>query len=123
MTLKRSLAPEIFRQRLLIEAYYDCAITRELLSDFLTDLAKHLDLRTYADPVIYSPTSGMGKDENGGFDAFVPLIDSGISAYIWTQAQFASILLYTCKGFDEKCATDYTISALRLVDPVEIKSF
>ena len=65
----------------------------------------------------------MGKDENSGFDAFVPLIDSGISAYIWTQARFASILLYTCKGFDEDRAIAYATSSLGLRETVEIKSF
>jgi hypothetical protein len=36
--------------------------------------------------IIFSPLTGMGKTENAGFDAFVPLIDSGISAYIWSNA-------------------------------------
>ena len=50
------------------------------------------------------PGSGMGKDENAGFDAFVPLIDSGISAYVWTGPGFFSVLIYTCKGFDSERA-------------------
>ena len=58
-------------------------------------------------PVIYSP-SGMGKEENEGYDAFVPLIDSGISAYIWSNARFFSILIYICKGFDELTAIEFT---------------
>ena len=49
-----------------------------------------------------------GKDENAGFDAFVPLIDSGISAYVWSKARFFSIVLYTCKGFDETTALEFT---------------
>ena len=123
MKAETGIAPEIFRQRLLIEAYYGAEITRESLSDFLTSIAEHLGLRTYTDPVIYSPEAGMGKKENSGFDAFVPLVDSGISAYVWTQPRFISILLYTCKGFDEDRAIAYSKDALVLREPIEAKSF
>ena len=58
--------------------------------------------------IIFSPSTGMGKTENAGFDAFVPLIDSGISAYIWSNAKFFSIVVYTCKGFDEGSAVEFT---------------
>ncbi|MEK9722799.1 MAG: hypothetical protein VW405_04855 [Rhodospirillaceae bacterium] len=50
----------------------------------------------------------MGQDENAGFDAFVPLIDSGISAYFWTRPRFLSIVFYTCKGFDADAAVAFT---------------
>jgi len=123
MPMKSNIAPEIFRQRLLLEAYYEGVVTRQSLHEFLLSLANHLDLRTYSEPVIYSPDTGMGKSENAGFDAFVPLIDSGISAYIWTEAKFASILLYTCKSFDERQAIDYCRDALCLRDPIETQSF
>lgn len=93
----KNLAPEIFRQRLIIEGYYSIHITKEILKEYLIDIAEHLDLRIYGDPIIFSPSSGMGKEENAGFDAFVPLIDSGISAYIWSNAKFFSIVVYTCK--------------------------
>jgi len=103
----KNLAPEIFRQRLLIEGYYSAEVTRESLAGFLTGIASHLGLRTYGEPAIFSP-GGEGKAENQGFDAFLPLVDSGISAYVWTSRKFVSILLYTCKGFDEGSAVDYT---------------
>ena len=53
----------------------------------------------------------MGKEENSGFDAFVPLVDSGIPAYVWTQVKFASIVLYTFKGFDEDRSIAYSRDA------------
>ena len=118
-----TLAPEVFRQRLLIEAYYGAEITRESLRYFLTSIAEHLGLRTYGDPAIYSPEAGMGKEENSGFDAFVPLVDSGISAYVWTRAKFISVLLYTCKGFDEDRAIAYSKTSFALKEPIETKSF
>ena len=104
----RDLAPEIFRQRLLIEGYYSGDMTSDRVRDYLLGVAAHLNLRTYAEPIVFVPASGMGREENEGFDAFVPLIDSGISAYIWSKAEFFSVLLYTCKGFDEAAAEKFT---------------
>ena len=123
MDAKSRIAPEIYRQRLLIEGYYEKDITRDVLSAFLMSIAEHLGLRTYGEPVVYSPETGMGKSENAGFDAFVPLIDSGISAYVWIQAKFISILIYTCKGFDEDRAVAYAQDTFLLRDPIETQSF
>ena len=61
----------------------------------------------YGKPIIFSP-GGIGKEENQGYDAFVPLIDSGISIYVWSSARFLSAVIYTCKGFDEKTAMKVT---------------
>ena len=104
----RNLAPDIFRQRLLLEGYYSGEMTADRVRDYLLGVAAHLNLRTYAEPIVFTPSAGMGREENAGFDAFVPLIDSGISAYIWSKAEFFSVLLYTCKGFDEKAAAEFT---------------
>jgi hypothetical protein len=40
------LAPEIVRQRLLIEGYYDAETDGPRIESFLQDLADHLGLRT-----------------------------------------------------------------------------
>jgi hypothetical protein len=102
------IAPEIFRQRLLIEGFFARDIDEQVIRDYLLGLAAHLGLRTYGEPVVFSPGAGTGRAENAGFDAFVPLIDSGISGYFWTAQKFLSVLLYTCKGFDERPAVLYT---------------
>jgi hypothetical protein len=104
----RTLAPEIFRQRLLIEGFYGREADEATIRDYLLSLARHLGLRTYGEPVVFAPASGEGRPENAGFDAFVPLIDSGISGYFWSGPRFLSIVLYTCKGFDEDEAIDFT---------------
>ena len=103
----RNLAPQIFRQRLLLEGLYTIEVDRDVLARYMTGLAAHLDMRAYGEPTIYSP-AGLGKAENQGFDAFLPLVDSGISAYIWSSARLFSILLYTCKGFNIAAAIDFT---------------
>jgi S-adenosylmethionine decarboxylase len=103
----KDLAPNITRQRLLIEANYDRSLVEADVRAYLLDLAAKLNLRVYGDPIIHSP-SGEGKEENQGYDAFVPLIDSGISLYIWTNAKFLSVVLYTCKQFSVADALEFT---------------
>jgi hypothetical protein len=103
-----NIAPEIFRQRLLIEGFFGRDIDGQVVRDYLLGIARHLGLRTYGEPVVFSPDAGTGRAENAGFDAFVPLIDSGISGYFWSTQKFLSVLLYTCKGFDQRAALVYT---------------
>lgn len=104
----KDLAPDIVRQRLLIEGFFTRRIDEAAIRRYLLDLAAHLGLRTYGEPVVFAPGSGDGREENAGFDAFVPLIDSGISGYFWTGPRFLSVVLYTCKGFDEAAAIAFT---------------
>ena len=103
----KDLAPEITRQRLLIEGRYTIDVDRDKVEAYLLGLASHLGLRTYGAPMVHAP-GGLGKDENQGFDAFVPLIDSGISLYVWSSAKFFAAVLFTCKHFDADRAVDFT---------------
>ena len=102
-----NLAPEIVRQRLLIEGFYDLDIDRTVIERYFEWLTERLNLRTYAVPIIFSP-GGEGRAENEGYDAFVPLVDSGISLYVWTTQRFVSIVVFTCKGFDTAEAIKFT---------------
>ncbi|MGW8269901.1 MAG: S-adenosylmethionine decarboxylase [Burkholderiales bacterium] len=102
----KNLAPQIFRQRLLVEGYTTAAVDREMLEETMTGLAAHLGLRAYAAPVIFAPGDSARAD-NQGFDAFLPLADSGISLYYWASARFVSVLLVTCAQFDEAAAIAY----------------
>ena len=103
----KNLAPEIFRQHLLLEGYYTIEVTRESLAGYLNGVAAHLGLRAYGEAAIFAP-GGEGSAANPGVDALLPLVRSGISAYVWAGRKFVSIFLYTCKGFDEHSAVDYT---------------
>ena len=118
----KDLAPHLFRQRLLIEGLYTIELSREKLSAYLLGVAAHLGLKAYGEPAIYSP-AGLGKAENQGFDAFLPLVDSGISAYVWSAARFFSIVLYTCKGFDAAAMIAYTREFFGATGEVESRSF
>jgi S-adenosylmethionine decarboxylase len=103
----RDLAPDIVRQRLLIEGLYEREITQAEVERYLVEVAAHLSLRTYGSPIVHAP-GGAGKDDNEGFDAFIPLIDSGISLYVWSKRKFFATVLFTCKAFDAQSAVDFT---------------
>jgi S-adenosylmethionine decarboxylase len=103
----RDLAPDILRQRLLLEGYYTVSVDRNTVEGFLTGIAAMLELRTYGAPIVHAP-DGIGKPENQGFDAFIPLIDSGISLYVWSARQFFAAVLFTCKAFEASQAVDFT---------------
>jgi len=103
----RDLAPDITRQRLLIEGHYTSVVDGAAVKRYLVGLAAHLELRAYGEPIVHSP-SGAGKAENQGFDAFIPLIDSGISLYVWSARRFFATVLFTCKRFPVDRAVEFT---------------
>ena len=99
------IAPEIFRKRLLVEGYYRAEVTEDFIREYFRHLTGALHLRTYGPPIVHK-TSGQGKEINQGFDAFVPLIDSGIYVGTWGPARFVTIVIYTCGPFDEQRAVE-----------------
>lgn len=109
----RDLAPDIVRQRLLIEGFYAVDLDRAAVADLLHGLASALALRAYAEPVIFSP-GGEGKAANQGYDAFLPLVDSGVAGYFWSARRFFSIVVYSCKAFDADEAARFVKARLRV---------
>ena len=105
--MRSRLAPHITRQRVLIEGFYLIKADKRVIKNYFKTITKELNLEMYGKPIIFSP-GGEGKKINKGYDAFVPLIDSGISVYVWSTAKFLSLIIYTCKRFDEKKAIAVT---------------
>jgi len=102
------IAPEIFRKRLLIEGYFARAtLDADAIRQYFAVITGRLGLRTYGEPIVHA-TSGQGKAANEGYDAFVPLIDSGIYVCVWSARRFVSVILYTCAEFDDGVATGAT---------------
>lgn len=123
MTGYRDLAPNIFRKRLLIEAFWTVDVDADRVRAALVDLAAHLGLQTYGEPVVFSPASGMGRGGNAGWDAFVPLVDSGISGYFWAEQRFLSIVLYTCADFDSTAAVAFIQQEFGVVGEIATHEF
>ena len=111
----KDLAPDIVRQRLLIEGLFSREVDQTAVESYLTGIAAHLDLRTYGQPIVHAP-GDAGRPETQGFDAFIPLIDSGISLYVWSQKRFFATVLFTCKRFDVNQALRFTRDFFRATE-------
>lgn len=118
----KNLAPNITRKRLLIEGFYSIEADNHTIEDYFKEITDHLNLCMYGEPIIFSPSSLDGKEDNQGYDAFVPLIDSGISLYVWSNSKFLSVIIYTCKEFDETKAISSTKDFWK-IEAVEKMSF
>lgn len=118
----KNLAPQITCQRLLIEGYYTIEVDEKTITEYMHSIASQMELRTYGEPTIFSP-GGEGKEENQGYDAFIPLIDSGISLYVWSAEKFLSAVIYTCKNFIEKKAYEFTKKFFGMDDKIEFLDF
>ena len=104
-----NLAPNLKRQRLLIEGFFSGSVDETRVRDYFARICEKMNFTAYGDPIVVSP-KGLGKEENQGYDAFLPLIDSGISVYIWSGRKFFSIIFYTCKDFDADKVVEVTKS-------------
>jgi S-adenosylmethionine decarboxylase len=103
-----TLAKHIYRQRLLIEAYFDIEISERVINDFIEGICKELKVAKATDKPFINCSYGKGDIENQGIEAFQPLIESGISIYTWDKSKFLSLIIFTCKAFDNKKAIDFT---------------
>ena len=105
----------LYIYRLLVEGYFQSNMAESVLRDYFRHITRELGLRTYGDPIIHK-TNGQGKDLNEGYDAFVPLIDSGIYIAAWVKPRFLSTILYTCGEFDEDRAVATVRDFFKLAD-------
>jgi S-adenosylmethionine/arginine decarboxylase-like enzyme len=99
----KDLAPEIYRQRLLIEGKYEINVEVDTIKQFFESLLSGLNVNAAGDPMINS-SLGQGQPKNQGIEAFLPLIESGVAIYTWQEARFLSMIIYTCKAFEEEKA-------------------
>ena len=105
---------------MLVEAYYQNDIYKQKIENFLLELPKHLDLKTYGFPTVHV-TGEVGANE--GFDGFVPLVDSVISVYVWSSKKFMSTILYTCKKFDVEKAIEFIKTYFNTTEEIVWKEF
>ena len=104
-----------------MEAKYTVEVSEEVVKNFLIKLPEFLSLRVYSDPVIHF-TSGQGKEENQGYDGFIPLIDSGIYIGVWANKKFISSVIYTCKDFSTEKAIEFIKDFFKTTE-IEHKEF
>lgn len=102
MSDMRDLAPEIYRQRLVIEGIPFEAITAAQVRHYLSALSPALGMRALAPPI----TDGSGKF---GVAGWIHWETSGAHFYAWdTPRLFFSVDIYTCAPFDPDAAVRLT---------------
>ncbi|WP_375476941.1 S-adenosylmethionine decarboxylase [uncultured Jatrophihabitans sp.] len=96
------LAPDIYRQRLVVEGVPRRPIEAHEIVDYLTRLSKVLDMVTLIDPVTH-------QSPKYGWAGWIHWETSGAHFYAWDEPRlFFSVDIYTCKIFDPVAAAEFT---------------
>jgi S-adenosylmethionine/arginine decarboxylase-like enzyme len=98
----KDLAPEIYRQRLVIEGYPDHVIDEKEITRYLSELSKVIDMHQLIEPVTH-------RSELFGWAGWIHWETSGAHFYAWEQPRlFFSVDIYTCKEFKPSTAVSFT---------------
>jgi S-adenosylmethionine decarboxylase len=98
----RDLAPQILRQRLVVEGTCAEPIGAHQIRQYLNRLATVCDMRTLTRPVTH-------RSPRYGWAGWVHWETSGAHFYAWDEpALFFSVDIYTCKAFDPDRVIDFT---------------
>ena len=97
----KDLAPNIHRQRLVIEGIPAQKIDSEKIIDYLSELSGVLKMHTLLEPVTH-------QSEKFGWAGWIHWETSGAHFYAWDNPLFFSVDIYTCKAFDNQAAVDFT---------------
>lgn len=96
------LAPDIFRQRLVIEGTSSWPIVEDQVRRYLTQLTGVCGMRLLKGPVTH-------RSEKFGWAGWVHWETSGAHFYAWeSPVLFFSVDIYTCKEFDPERAYGFT---------------
>ena len=98
----RDLAPEIFRQRLVVEGLCSAPIDALAIGSYLSQLSKTIDMVTLTEPVTHqSPLYGWA--------GWIHWETSGAHFYAWDVPRlFFSVDVYACKPFSAEDVVDLT---------------
>jgi S-adenosylmethionine decarboxylase len=106
----RDLAPEIHRQRLVVEGLPDRNLGADDIRAYLAELSDVLGMETLLEPVTHrSPTYGWA--------GWIHWEASGAHFYAWDQPRrFFSVDVYACKPFEVLAAVEFTRTFLGATD-------
>ena len=98
----KDLAPQILRQRLVIEGTVASVISDDQIKDYLSTLSEVLNMRTVLQPVTH-------RSDKYGWAGWIHWETSGAHFYAWEQPKlFFSVDIYTCKAFSDDDAVRFT---------------
>lgn len=99
----KDLAPDIHRQRLVIEGTLRDKFKPEDITEYCLRISKVLDMSLVTSPV-------LNHHEKYGWCAFTHWVESGMHVYTWDNKnpKFFSVDIYTCKEFNPEDAVNFT---------------
>lgn len=101
------LAPEIYRQRLVIEGLVTQPISAPQIEDYLARLSDVLGMTTLLVPVTHC-------SDTYGWAGWIHWETSGAHFYAWDRPRlFFSVDVYTCKPFPAERAVAFTQEVFR----------
>ncbi len=101
------LAPDIHRQRLVIEGIPDAPIDAGDIVEYLRRLSDTCGMVTLIDPVTH-------RSDRYGWAGWIHWETSGAHFYAWESPRlFFSVDIYTCKPFDPVAAVEETAAFFR----------
>src|SRR3954465_2983012 len=102
----KDLAPEIYRQRLVMEGYPDRPIKAKQVKKYLSGLSKALEMKTIKKPV-------TSRSPMYGEAGWIHWEASGAHFYAWDQPRlFFSVDVYACKPFAPEAVVELTREGL-----------
>ncbi len=98
----QDLAPEIYRQRMVVEGLVNEPIDAESIKGYLSQLSKAIDMVELIEPVTHqSPLYGWA--------GWIHWETSGAHFYAWDEPRlFFSVDVYACKPFSAETVVELT---------------
>jgi len=110
------LAPEIVRQRLVIEGQCPRPVTAAAVRTYLRELSSVCDMIPLIEPVTH-------RSDRYGWAGWIHWENSGAHFYAWEKPRlFFSVDIYTCKAFEPERAIAFTTGFFS-AGPVVAKAF
>lgn len=108
----KNLAPDLIRQRLIIEGTTEKIVEPEAIKRYLIELAKVADMEVLSEPVAYSA-------HEMGYGGWIHWKSSGAAFYSYpTNPPLFTVDCYTCKPFSSEQVAEFTrkhFNAIKLV--------
>jgi len=96
------LAPQVLRQRLIVEGYPRQPISDSAIQDYLRKLSDLIGMRTLLEPVTHC-------SDLYGWAGWIHWETSGAHFYAWERPLlFFSVDIYACKAFDVSVVVEFT---------------
>jgi len=108
----KNLAPDLIRQRIIIEGTTHEIVKPEQMKDYLLKLSEVVGMTVLSEPVAYSA-------HEDGYGGWIHWKTSGAHFYSYpTDPPLFTVDCYTCKSFSVKEAVDFTKAYFQTIEIV-----